>query len=122
MYFLVLVYLLLYIKLDFKVYLRQNTPDLASFSRRGRRATEARPGVRPSGAAQRRAGDRRRAGEQAMRASGGAWRRWKCERSRWPERGRFKRGGGPSAGWFGGSSLPPDHPAVRLKNRRFNWR
>jgi len=68
---------------------------------------------------QRRAGDRRGAGEQATRASGGAWLRWKCKRWRWLERGRFKRGG-PSADWFGGSSLPPDHLAVRLKNRRFN--
>ena len=60
MYFLVLVYLLLYIKLDFKVYLRQNTPALASSSRRGGRATEPRPGVRPSACAPG-PGERRRA-------------------------------------------------------------
>ena len=120
MYFLVLVYLQLYIKLDFKVYLRQNTPALASSSRRGGLATEPRPGVRLSTGvpgpserrAQRRAGDRRRAAPAAQtparggslekratraaeRASGGAWRRWMCggasERRSAFKRGSFRR-------------------------------
>ena len=83
-------------------------PDLASFSRRGGRATEARPGVWPSAGAPG-IGERRRAAAAgrppARRGAGDAG-----ERRRWPERGRFKRGVLPPVG------------AVRLKNRRFNRR
>ena len=78
MYFLVLVYLLLYIKLDFKVYLRQNMPPLDSSSRRGALATESRPDVRPSAGAPG-PGERRRAaaggGPPVRRGAGDAGER-----------------------------------------------
>ena len=60
------------------MYLRQNTPALASFSRRGGRATEARAGIRPSAGAPG-LGERRHAaaggGPPARRGAGDAGER-----------------------------------------------